>query len=275
MQPLSRALALRAAAAYAVFPEVEAVALVGSQTDLLSDGESDLNIALFLACPLDLSVRQAVVAGFAQQGEGLTPVQSDAQDSWFDRATGRCVDVRFYIQHEVTERVTDILEHISLGPTHTSTTLLHVLSSCEILFDRSFWLENMRGFVNRPYPDALRTALVDMHLPYVAPGPRSLLRHLDIAKKRHDDLGLITATSEFTRHYFEVLFALNKVYFPGSKQLIHQALSRCEILPPTFHTHFHFFSEGGKAGFVDVAEEASRSLTALVKEHLNHPALLF
>jgi len=274
MQSFSRALALRTAAAYAVFPEVEAVALVGSQTDLLSDADSDLNLALFLACPLDLAVRQAVVAGFAHQEESLSPVQTETRDAWFDKATGHCVDVRFYVQHEVSEQVTELLEYANLPPSRTSTTILHVLSTCEILFDRSFWLENMRGFVSRPYPDALRRAVVEMHLPFIAPGPSSLLRQLSIAQKRRDDLGLITASAEFTRHYFEILFALNGVYYPGSKLLIHQALSRCEVLPEDFHTQFQYFPESGTANFADLAVDASRSLTLMAKEHLSLPTLL-
>lgn len=274
MQPLSRALALRTAAAYAVFPEVEAIALVGSQTDLLSDAESDLNLALFLACPLDLALRQAVVAGFARQGPGLDPVQSEFRDTWFDKATGRCVDVQFHLQHDVAEYVTDLLENPHVPATRLSTRMLHVLSACEILFDRSFWLENMRGFVSRPFPQSLQRALIDLHTPFVVPGPRSLLRQLEIAQKRQDELGLITACSSFCHHYFEVLFALNGVYFPGNKRLTHQVLSRCEILPPEFHTLFHFFTDSRPESVLMVAKEASLSLEALLKVHRPHPVLL-
>lgn len=274
MQPLSRALALRTAAAYAVFPEVEAVALVGSQTDLLSDADSDLNLAIFLAFPLDLAVRQAVVEGFARRGEGLDPVHAYSHDTWFDKATGRCVDVRFYIQHEVSEHVTELLERTPSTSSYVSTTLLHLVSSCEILFDRSFWLENMRGFVARPYPEALRRTVLEHHLPFVVPGPRSLLRHLEVAKKRHDDLSLIAASAEFMRHYFQVLFALNGVYFPGTKQLVHQTLSRCELLPKDFHTLFQYVGEASTPDFTQVAREASQALTVLVKEHLDLPTLL-
>ena len=117
----SIALAGRVAALYAALPQVEAVALSGSQIGAAVDAVSDIDLYVYTRADIPLATRQAIVdqtGGASQASLGLT--YWGPGDEWYDAATGIEVDLVYFdagwMQNQL-ERVID--EHIpSFGLHH-------------------------------------------------------------------------------------------------------------------------------------------------------------
>ena len=96
-------LASRIAQEYAGFPQVEAIALAGSQSTLTFDQHSDLDFYVYLNSELPFTERQMIAKKFADDPE-TGNLFFEAGDEWLDRETGIAIDVMFRDVHWI-ERV--------------------------------------------------------------------------------------------------------------------------------------------------------------------------
>ena len=67
----------------------------------------------------------------------------------------------------------------------------------------------------------------------------SYLDQIKLAVKRNDPVSVNHRIAAFMASYFDIIFALNKVYHPGEKRMIKYAKKHCKILPDQFEENIN------------------------------------
>jgi len=222
-------LAGRVAAQYGVLPGVEAVVLAGSQTNLVSDAGSDMDLCVYLRSDLSLNDRRAVAEESGRDVE-VGNCFFEPGDEWIDENTDIHVDVMFrrtdWIEAQL-ERVLDRCE-ASVG---YSTCFWHNVRSSRLLFDRQGWFAALHAKAQRPYPEPLRRAVVAKNFPLMRGNLSSYTHQLEVAVRRGDWVSVNHRMAALLASYFDILFAINRLPHPGEKRLVQIAEARCTCLP--------------------------------------------
>lgn len=214
---------------YSGQPQVEAIALAGSQTGGNSDPYSDLDFYVYLNEELPLSQRERIAQSFAEFPEtGNTFFEPG--DEWVDAGTGIGVDVMFRHTGWIEGQLIRILEEHQAS-TGYSTCFWHNILFSRILFDRSGWLSALCKTADRPYPEPLRRAIINKNFPILRNTQSSYLSQLQKAVDRGDLVSVQHRVTAIIASYFDVLFAINRIPHPGEKRLVQTAELKCKRLP--------------------------------------------
>jgi predicted nucleotidyltransferase len=269
MDDTAELLARRVAEAYAALPEVEAVALGGSQATGAAGPGSDVDLYVYAGTPVGLAARAAVAAGpRAEVGNDFF----EPGDEWIDGATGQHVDVMFRDLRWAEEEIDRVLvrHEARLG---TSTAIWHNVRSCLPLFDRRGWLAALRARAAAPYPEPLRRAIVAKNRPLLAANLSSYLHQIERAAARSDAVGTNHRAAAFLASFFDVLFAVNRVLHPGEKRLLDLAAALCPIRPPDLGADVRALLFAAGTADPSAARHAAR-LAAALDEILRAEGLL-
>lgn len=113
------------------------------------------------------------------------------------------------------------------------------------------------------YPEALRQAILRRFMPEAAFWPDNF--HYRSAIERVDLIYTSAIVQQVLHALVQVLFALNREYFPGEKKLAH-ALNKLPMQPEAFTPRLQsLLSPGGNPGVARVREQ-QRELAALVAD---------
>ena len=128
---------------YSRLPQVVAVALSGSLSAGRQDPDSDIDLYVFTTASVPIETRRAIMdqRGATRADIGLD--FWDPGDQWFDAPTGIEVDIMFWDQTWIEDRIAAVLIHhqASLG---YSTCTWHTIQNATLLFDRSGWFRISR-----------------------------------------------------------------------------------------------------------------------------------
>lgn len=212
------------------FPTVTAIALGGSRASTAGDPLSDVDLYVYSPRAIPLAAREALVAEMGARRADLNLQFWDLGDEWYDAATGIEIDVVYWDPAWVEDGLDRLWRRhqASLG---YSTCLWHTVRHSRPLFDRQGWFQALQEQSRRPYPDALRLAIVAKNhavLRRVIPG---YAHQIEKAVRRDDLVSVNHRLAALLASYFDVLFALNRVLHPGEKRLRELALARCARLP--------------------------------------------
>lgn len=225
------ALARRIAAAYAGWPEVQAVALGGSQASGMADERSDVDLYVYVRPEPALEARAAIV-GESPSAE-LGNRAFEPGDEWLDAETGVHVDAMFRDPAWIEDELSRVLVRCE-ARTGFSTALWHGVRVSSALFDRSGWYAAVKARAAAPYPEALARAIVSRNLPLLDRGLSSFTAQLGRALRRGDEVSVNHRVAALLASAFDVLFALNRETHPGEKRLLDEVEARCRLRPPGF-----------------------------------------
>lgn len=199
---------------------MRAVALAGSRGAGRADGRSDVDLYVYADPPLALAARAAVVGGTrpAELGNAFF----EPGDEWVDGATGLHVDVMFRAPAWIEDELVRVLDRAEARVGYSTCFWWNVLRS-EALADRGGWYAALQARARRPYPPALRRAIVARNHPLLRRNLSSYAAQLEKAEARGDGVSLLHRTAAFLASYFDVLFALNEAPHPGEKRLAAEA----------------------------------------------------
>ncbi len=231
MDDAHRALAERIAARFARLPEVEAVAVAGSQTSPFAAPGSDIDLYIYPAQDIPADVRLALAAEFAPD-----PVLNDFWGpgvEWRDPASGIHIDSMYFVTAWMQEQVERcVLRHEAwLGYT---TAFWHTARQSQVLFDRSGWFARLQALADQPYPEALVRSIVTLNRPVLRAIPSSFRTQIAKAAERGDAVSLNHRIGALLASYFDIVFAVNRQTHPGEKRLIEVAAATCASLPDGF-----------------------------------------
>ena len=212
------------------FPTVAAIALGGSRASAAGDPLSDIDLYVYLPEVIPLEMREALVAEMGARRADLNLQFWDLGDEWYDAATGIEIDVIYWDPAWVEGQLDRVWRQhqASLGYT---TCLWHTVRHARPLYDRQGWFRELQKQSRRPYPEALRTAIVAKNhavLRRVIPG---YAHQIAKAERRQDLVSVNHRAAALLASYFDILFALNRILHPGEKRLIERSLALCERVP--------------------------------------------
>jgi predicted nucleotidyltransferase len=228
MRP-SRSLASGIAARYSALPQVEAVALAGSQTTGMADQGSDLDIYVYVREEIPVSVR----AGIAAIHAGRVEVDNrfwEPGDEWVEADSLVPVDVMFRDTRWIEEQLDRVLRRHEASVGYSTCFWYNVLSS-HILYDRQGWFSTLQQSARQPYPEPLQQAIVAKNYPILGRTISSYIHQLERAVAHADLVSLNHRTAALLASYFDILLAVNRLPHPGEKRLVEFAAQRCAKLP--------------------------------------------
>jgi hypothetical protein len=229
--PSAQTLALKLTGLFSEFPQVEAVALSGSQTSGRSDYTSDIDLYVYTRAEIPLSQRAALVEKSRAARADLDLRFWDLGDEWFDAATGIEVDIIYWDTAWIETQLDRVLvqHQASLG---YSTSFWHTIRNSQVLYDRAGWFQSMKEKAARPYPAELRRAIIALNHPVLRRVIPAYAHQIEKAVRRADLVSINHRVAALLASYFDVLFTINNLLNPGEKRLVPFAVEHCSKIPP-------------------------------------------
>jgi predicted nucleotidyltransferase len=221
------AVADQVARRFASLSQVEAVALAGSRTSEFPDGDSDVDLYVYVTEDIPLDVRAEIAAGASHAEIGNATWEPG--DEWIDVETGTRIDVMYRHVRWIEEQLDRMLVHHMALVGYSTCFWYNVLRS-QALFDRAGWFAALQRRALQPYPAELKRAIIDKNYPLLRHNQSSYLHQIELAVKRNDSVSVNHRVAALLASYFDVLFAVNEQPHPGEKRLLQHA-ARCERRP--------------------------------------------
>ncbi|MBN1967356.1 MAG: DUF4037 domain-containing protein [Anaerolineae bacterium] len=222
-------LARRLADAYAVLPEVRAVAVAGSVAAGAADAGSDLDLYVYYSAPIPLDARAAIAAGSPQAEIGNDFFGFG--DEWIDAASGLHVDVVLWHDEWMADQIARTLDRHEAWMGYT-TCFWYTVRQSRLLYDRDGWFAALQAKAAGSYPEPLRQAIIAKNQTFLRDTLSSYRYQLAGAVRRGDMVAVNHRVAAALASYFDVLFALNRLPHPGEKRLVQIASTVCKRLPP-------------------------------------------
>lgn len=220
VEPAVYTLAREITAEFAVLAPVEAVWLGGSHASGDANASSDVDLYVYTSAELPAAVRAGIIkprASVAEVGYDIWEVE----DYWLER-NGTKVEAMYRRPEWETRYLEDLFANhrAQMG---FSTTGWHSVVNAHVLFDRNGWTRSVRALADRPYPDELAAAIIQLNFRVLR---GTLVTHPEAfaSALARDDLTFAhSRVDEILNSYFDILFALNRILHPGAKRQLANA----------------------------------------------------
>ncbi|MCU0542856.1 MAG: DUF4037 domain-containing protein [Oscillatoriaceae cyanobacterium Prado104] len=217
---------------FSVWPQVTAVVLAGSRTIRPADELSDFDIYLYADREIHPDIREKIAIELSDRYE-INNQFWEPGDELIDRATGCGVDIMYRTPEWIEEQIDRLLLEHQASVGYSTCFWWNVLTS-EVLYDGSGWFQKLQETVDKPYPEALRQAIIAKNHPILRDNISSFHHQLASAVSRQDSISIVHRTAALLGSYFDIIFALNCIPHPGEKRLVELAKSLCSKLPKYF-----------------------------------------
>ena len=215
---------------FCTFPNVEAIALAGSQTAGTKDSHSDIDLYVYITSPIPLSDRITLVEKLGASQADLGLQFWDPGDEWYDLETGIEVDVMYWDLAWIKEQIDRVLVRHQASTGYT-TCFWNTVRNSAVLYDRNGWFQTLQARCQQAYPEELRRAIIAKNHPVLRRVIPAYLHQIEKAIQRNDLVSINHRVAALMASYFDVLFALNRIPNPGEKRLLTIAAQRCARLP--------------------------------------------
>jgi len=252
--------------------ETYGIALGGSHAKGTADADSDVDIYLFADAFVPAARRVELVAG--RLGDAAQAVSWGADAPFVEGGTDFSVDgirVECWLRsaRRVEATIADCLQgrirrehavwtamgyfnYVALGDVH----------AMRIVDDPRGMLARWKAQV-ATYPEPLRDAILRHFMAEAAFWPEN--RHYLGAVERTDVIYTSAIVQQAAQALIQVVFALNREYFPGEKKLA-EALEKLTIVPAEFAATIEGLLCPGPARGVDELREQQRALASLTTD---------
>lgn len=259
------ALANDIATLFGALPQVEAVALGGSQACGSPDVTSDIDLYIYTSAPISLEERQRIVdqTGGASRASLDLPYWGPG-DEWYHAPTGIEVDIVYFEAEWMEALIYRLLRdhQPSLGYT---TCFWHTLLTSVVLHDPHSWFTRLQDFARQDYPETLRQRIISFNHPVLRGVIPAYAHQIEKAVRRGDRVSVNHRTAALLASYFDVLFALNRLPHPGEKRLADFTLRNCKLLPDQFEADLNAVLLASGSASPDVNLAVTRLLDHLDK----------
>jgi hypothetical protein len=248
------------------------IALGGAHAKMTGDAHSDLDLYLFAGEVLPNEERTAAVGRFSDQVRDIVSWDTGAP---FDQAgtdfTFGEVRVECWLRH--SGRIETAIRECRQGVvrrewvTWTTTGFynhccLADLQAMVVLDDPAGLLDGWKEQV-REYPPALRRSILSQHLAAARFWPDNF--HYASAVERQDLVYCTGIVQQVVHNLIQVLFALNRTYFPGDKKLV-DAVGRLPRRPGQLEARLTGLIFPGRRPDRDVLREQRQLLQTLLAD---------
>ena len=251
------------------------VALGGSHAKGTADAHSDVDVYLFAESFLPAARRSELVA--ARLGDAAQPVSWGADDPFVEGGTDFRLDgvrVECWLRRASTVQATiadclagrirrEYTVWTAMG--YFNYVALSDVHSMRIIDDPAGMLARWKAQV-AVYPEPLRDAILSRFMAEAAFWPDN--PHYLSAIERGDVIYTSAIVQQVLHALIQVVFALNREYFPGEKQLAEalEALEALTVAPARFAENVETLLCPGRAPNSAESREQARALTSLVAD---------
>ncbi len=248
------------------------IALGGAHAKGVDDAESDLDIYIFTKDALNNTERARQATAFSSDITQLicwgqeNPFEQCGTDFYYKGTKVECwmrasaiinraiADCREGIitRDYVTWTTTGFYNHVALSD-------LRVMKSVD---DPTCLLARWQTAIAE-YPPKLREAIIKQHLPAARYWPSNF--HYTSAVERQDIIYTTGIVAQVAHNLIQVLFALNRAYFPGDKKLAN-ALAHLERTPRDCAKRINRLLWPGEPLSVELLRAQQAELQALLRE---------
>lgn len=257
------------AAAFAALPEVEAVALAGSSVGDYGDEYSDYDFYVYSRREVDPRKRREIAQRYAT-AFNIDNHFYETDDEWLLAESGRQVEFIYRSCDWIEEAVERVWARggASVG---YSTCFIYNVRNSVVHHDPNSWFRRLRAATASPYPRTLRTNIIAKNVPMLY-GRLNGSFHEQIinAIARNDDICLNHRIAAFLASYFDVIFAVNEVLYPGEKRLLRYALDTCRRLPASLEGETRALIRCPNTEKTGHLERLVKELKALVHSQLSN-----
>lgn len=215
-------------------PEVAAVVLSGSKGGEFSDDHSDLDIYIYAEHEPSIAWRVDLARKFGIHSR-IGNDFWEPGDEWVSLQTGIVVDLMYRSPIWIEKQLDRVLlgHQASVG---YSTCFVHNVLYSKPLYDRDGWFAALRAKSEQPYPEPLRRAIIAKNHLVLRNKLASYVHQITLALDRNDHVSVNHRITALLASYFDILFAVNRVFHPGEKRLVAYVLEKCPKRPPNFQS---------------------------------------
>ncbi len=215
------------------FPEVQSIAIGGSQKANTADDKSDIDTYIFVEKDISIAERLELVKKYSSKYE-VGGEYFGSGDEFFVDKINQQLDVMYFNKKWIENVIENVWEKHYPSNGYT-TCFLFTIKNCEILYDKDNWLKNLKEKLNTPYPKELKQNIIKRNMMLLKDKPfASYYEQIEKALSRNDYNSVNHRISAFLASYFDIIFAQNELLHPGEKKLVEYAKEHCEILPANF-----------------------------------------
>ena len=214
-------------------PEVQAIAIGGSNTAKTSDNISDIDIYVFSKNGVSLNKREEIIKKVSSKYEIGEEYFGSGDEFLYDKEN-IVMDMMYWDMNWFKNIVENVwIKHY---PSNGYTTcFLYTLKNFKIIYDPNNWLTNLQTKIKTEYPQELQNNIIKRNMMLMKSKPfASYYEQIEKGIKRNDINSVNHRISAFLASYFDVIFAINKQLHPGEKRLIKYAKDNCKLLPKDF-----------------------------------------
>lgn len=220
------------------FQQVKAIAIGGSCSAKTNDKNSDIDIYVFVDEDIPVFERENIIKKISEKYE-VGGEYFGSGDEFLEKKSNTIYDIMYW-NTKWFENIVDnvwIKHYPSNGYT---TAFLYTLDVCEIVYDPTNWLQNLKNKINTDYPNELQQNIIHRNMMLLKDKPfASYYEQIEKAILRDDKVSINHRIAAFLASYFDIIFAKNKLLHPGEKRLVKYALEHCKILPKDFETNIN------------------------------------
>lgn len=213
---------------------VLAVVLGGSSQNKTFDEMSDFDIYVYSKKPIPVEYREELIQKYAKNFE-LDNRRWENGDE-FIGADGAAYDI-MYRDKGFIEGTIDWVYNKHNAAMGYSTACLFNFATAKILFDKNDWYKKLQDKLNGDYPNGLQENIIKKNYPVLRNTISSYRAQIGKAIIRKDFVSVNHRITAFLASYFDVIFAVNRIYHPGEKKLIRLSLKICSVLPENFENN--------------------------------------
>lgn len=250
-------------------PQVQAIAMAGSQTTGNIDEISDIDLYVYITEDIPVEIRYDIINKIGASRADINNQFWDTGDEWFDKETGIAIDIMYWQPDWIEEQINRVLDRYEAGVGY-STSHWHTIRNSKILYDKTGWFKKLKEKSEQPYPELLRKNVIEKNFALLRNAIPAYINQIEKAIKRKDLITVNHRIAAYLASYFDVIFALNYLPNPGEKRMMHNVTRMCRIIPDKMESQVNeliWFSAQVNSGILEILHLITDNLEdVLLKE---------
>ena len=248
---------------FSKIPSVKAIALAGSVTSGTADEDSDFDVYIYTEEEIPLKIRQCIAEKYSKS-PSLDNRYWETGDEMIIADSNKGLDIMYRNPEWIEGVIKSVYDEKTAWLGYT-TAFLHNIASSEVLYDRDGWFGDLKKKISAGYPQELAQAIINKNFILLKDKKyASFYEQIKNALKRRDYISVNHRLTAFLASYFDVLFALNRVYHPGEKRLMAYAKKLCTRLPERFEEDFSKLFECGHDEILGILDSLVENLRKIL-----------
>jgi len=252
---------------YQNFEEVDAIALGGSKAADWYDDTSDYDVYVYLNNDLSAEKKKSILNQTCKHiGLGKTHWGVYWDDCILK--SGVPIEINYMTLTNTRQSLQNtLIKYIPWGG-YTTCTCRMVFNSIVLHDPKGLYNEMVTQFT-MPYPEQLRKNIISTNRELLQGITPSYFNQIEKAIKRNDTISINHRIASFIESYFDILFALNRVFHPGEKQLMRLSTQLCQWLPIDFEINLkNLLNSNRNNKTLPILHKLLSNIDDLIAQHL-------